>query len=125
LARAEAAADRCRSAEPPKLTSPSATFDAEEQQQRLARSSRELQRAYIADLEAKLAESEADRQARLEVIERLDAALKESEADRQARLEVIERLDAALKESDATSRSVSALLTHAARSVLNRIKRVS
>ena len=53
-----------------------------------------------------MAESEADRQARLEVIERLDAALKESEADRQARLEVIERLDAALKESDAT-KSVS------------------
>ena len=103
LARAEAAADRCRSAEPPKLTSPSATFDAEEQQQRLARSSRELQRAYIADLEAKLAESEADRQARLEVIERLDAALKESVATRNA----------------------SALPAHAARSVLNRIKRVS
>jgi GT2 family glycosyltransferase len=106
LARAEAAAERCRRAEPPKLASPSATFDAEEQQQRLTRSSRELVRAYIADLEARLAESEADRQARLEVIERLDAALKESEADRQARLEVIERLVAALKESDAT-KSVS------------------
>ena len=122
LARAEVAADRCRNAEPPKPTSPSATFDAEEQQQRLTRSSRELQRAYIADLEAKLAESEADRQARLEVIERLDAALKESEADRQARLEVIERLDAALKERDATP-SVSALPPQAGGSVLNRIRR--
>ena len=105
LARAEAVADRCRSAEPPKLTSPSATFDAEEQQQRLTRSSRELQTAYIAHLEAELAESEADRQARREVIERLYAALKGSHATRSV--------------------AWRAVLTHAARSVLNRIKRVS
>ena len=105
LARAKAAADRCRSAEPPKLASPSATFDAEEQQQRLTRSSRDLQRAYIAHLEAELAESEADRQARLEVIERLDAALKGSRATRR----VWRR----------------AVLPHVARSVLNRVKRSS
>lgn len=82
LARAEAAADRCRS-QAPKLALPSTTFDAKEQQQRMARSSRELQRAYIAELEAKLEESEADRQARLEIIVRLDAALKERDATRR------------------------------------------
>jgi O-antigen biosynthesis protein len=55
LARAEAAADRCRSTERPKLASPSGPFDAEEQQQQqLARSSRELQRAYIAYLSGAL-----------------------------------------------------------------------
>jgi hypothetical protein len=98
VARAEAAGERRRNTKLPRPSSLSAPFDAEEQTQRLARSSRDLDRAYIADLETRLAESEADRQARLEVIERLDAALKESEADRQARLEVIERLDAALND---------------------------
>lgn len=40
-------------------------------------------------LDAALKESDADRQARLDVIERLDAALRESEADREAQAKVI------------------------------------
>jgi GT2 family glycosyltransferase len=61
LARAEATADRYRRAEPLKLAPTSATFDAEEQQHQLARSSRELQRAYIAHLTSILEDLEADR----------------------------------------------------------------
>ncbi len=61
IARAEAAADQRRNAEPPELAATSATFDAEEQQKRLTRSNRELQRAYSAHLTSILEDMEADR----------------------------------------------------------------
>jgi hypothetical protein len=55
----------------------------------------------IEDLSAQLAASEADRAARLSVIEDLSAQLAASEADRAARLSVIEDLSAQLAASEA------------------------
>jgi len=78
LARAEATGERLAKAGGARPATPPGTFDAEEQLRRMTRISSELQRAYVADLEAKLEESEADRSARLEVIEKLDAALRQA-----------------------------------------------
>lgn len=85
LARAAAAADRCRSAEPPELTSTSVTFDAEEQQQRLTRSSRELQRDYTAHLTSILDDFdglEADRDQWRDLAEARTSPLEDMQADR-------------------------------------------
>jgi protein-tyrosine sulfotransferase len=54
-----------------------------------------------AQLQAKLAEGESDRAARLEVIKRLSEQLAASEADRAARLEQIHELTRLLQESEA------------------------
>ncbi len=54
-----------------------------------------------AILEARLAESEADRAARLDLVHQAERQLTESESDRAARLEAIHALEADLKESEA------------------------
>lgn len=54
----------------------------------------------LLDGQARLQESEADRQARLEVIQTLDRAYQATETDRQARLQAITRLEAALSTSE-------------------------
>ena len=55
----------------------------------------------LLDLQAQFRQSEADRQARLEVIQTLDKALQTTETDRQARLQDIAQLQAALSATEA------------------------
>ncbi len=55
----------------------------------------------LLDVQDHLRESEADRQARLEVIHTLDKALKATEEDRQARLQAIAELQTALAATEA------------------------
>jgi hypothetical protein len=72
-----------------------------EEEDETARIRGEVDRERLARLERALAESEADRAARLNNMNELERLLKESEADRAARLRNMNELERLLKESEA------------------------
>jgi hypothetical protein len=72
-----------------------------EEEDETARIRGEVDRERLARLERALAESEADRAARLRNMNELERLLKESEADRAARLRNMNELERLLKESEA------------------------
>ncbi len=72
-----------------------------EEEDETARIRGEVDRERLARLERALAESEADRAARLSNMNELERLLKESEADRAARLRNMNELERLLKESEA------------------------
>ncbi|MBM7866610.1 glycosyltransferase [Heliobacterium gestii] len=73
-----------------------------------------LQRQYADNfrLESRLAESEADRMARLCAIKKLEQRLNDSEADRTARLHSIEELEQRLRECEADRNARLEIINH-------------
>jgi ADP-heptose:LPS heptosyltransferase/uncharacterized coiled-coil protein SlyX len=67
----------------------------------IRRSNAALVRRLQEDLNARLAQADTDRTARLQAMESLSALLAESEADRSARLEAIKALEARLADAEA------------------------